>query len=487
MWYRTAKVFKYYNARGIPQELAKGQMVFMRTSADVDRYKSGGFIEERLSTVEDKFARGTPAAQWTPTVRVGVWILTTDFYSGGRIHLYQMARALAMNGCEVWMITNKPPRWTADNPPLPNLHEAINGVHHVPPDLDLCLTDAKNHVGLMGQGWKKKHPESILAVMSFETPNWVKEFVPSYSEALFGGADMRPIFRGADILIANSEESKKYLGAYVGKGCPPVYVCVPGINPASIEGAKSSRIPQVPYAVWSARSAAYKGAELVTDAIWSLDVPADLVLIGQGQRIKHDTPLHKLHLMPKIPDTEKMALLKEARVVLAPSLFEGFGMVPGEALSVGTPVIAYRLPVLEQNYGSRIRYAAWNDRAGFKRLVAEEFARPEKKPVPEESVSYVREYMGEERMARVVDAIPFCRRKKPSVTAYCIAYWGFVPECVEAVYPYVDQIVIAYGPVHEYARGGARSYLRRAYKSSIREIRGKIKESWQKAIDGLAT
>ena len=59
----------------------------------------------------------------------------------------------------------------------------------------------------------------------------------------------------------------------------------------------------------------------------------------------------------------------------------------------------------------------------------------------------------------------------------------------ESRLPYAIKLgsTLAYGPVHEYARGGARSYLRRAYKSSIREIRGKIKESWQKALEGLST
>lgn len=457
-------------------------MVRIRTSSDVDRFKASDHIEDRIIPSADKFANGQPAEQWKPTIRVGVWILTTDFYSGGRIHLYQMARAMAMNGCEVWMVTNKPPRWTADYPPIPTLHHAIIGVDQIPPDLDFCLTDAKNNVGLMGQGWKKRHPETALAVMSFETPNWVAKFTKEYSEALFGGADMRPIFRGADILVANSEESKKYLSEYVGKGCPPIYVCVPGINPASIEKASSARIPKIPYAVWSARSASYKGSDIVSEAIWNLDIPADLVLIGQGTRLKNDTPLHHLNLMPKIPDTEKMALLRDARVVLAPSLFEGFGMVPGEALSVGTPVIAYRLPVLEQNYGDRIRYAAWNDKHGFKRLVAEAFARPEKQIVPAEAIQYVRDYMGEERMASVVDHLPYCRRKRVSVTAYCISYWGFVPEAVEAIYPFVDQIVIAYGPVKEVLRRGVRPdgslELIRGLPDPDHKISVEVRDAW---------
>jgi hypothetical protein len=44
---------------------------------------------------------------------------------------------------------------------------------------------------------------------------------------------------------------------------------------------------------------------------------------------------------------------------------------------------------------------------------------------------------------------------------------------------------LVYGAVHEYADGGARSYLRRALRASSREIRAKFKASWEKALAEL--
>ncbi len=44
---------------------------------------------------------------------------------------------------------------------------------------------------------------------------------------------------------------------------------------------------------------------------------------------------------------------------------------------------------------------------------------------------------------------------------------------------------LVYAPVHEFANGGARSYLRRAYRSLAGKIRIKFKESWEKAIGEL--
>jgi hypothetical protein len=44
---------------------------------------------------------------------------------------------------------------------------------------------------------------------------------------------------------------------------------------------------------------------------------------------------------------------------------------------------------------------------------------------------------------------------------------------------------LAYGPVHEYASGGARSYLRRGLRASSRFIRAAFRDSWEKALREL--
>lgn len=44
---------------------------------------------------------------------------------------------------------------------------------------------------------------------------------------------------------------------------------------------------------------------------------------------------------------------------------------------------------------------------------------------------------------------------------------------------------LPYGPVHEYASGGTRSYLRRALRASSRFITQTFRESWEKALKEL--
>lgn len=47
----------------------------------------------------------------------------------------------------------------------------------------------------------------------------------------------------------------------------------------------------------------------------------------------------KLHLLPFVPDGERNLFYKNCRAFLAPSLFEGFGMPPIEAMIMGAPVV----------------------------------------------------------------------------------------------------------------------------------------------------
>lgn len=49
-------------------------------------------------------------------------------------------------------------------------------------------------------------------------------------------------------------------------------------------------------------------------------------------------------------------------------------------------------------------------------------------------------------MKKRIETLPYHATKRMSISAQLIAYWGFVPEAIEAIYDYVDQIIVAYGP-----------------------------------------
>ena len=93
----------------------------------------------------------------------------------------------------------------------------------------------------------------------------------------------------------------------------------------------------------------------VVDGV-GVDIESEELLMKQAS-------MHQVVVEVKvgITDEEKFAILKTSRLLIFPSLFEGFGLPPGEALFYGTPVLAYELDVLKEIYSDSITYARYGD------------------------------------------------------------------------------------------------------------------------------
>ncbi|HSW99005.1 MAG TPA: glycosyltransferase [Candidatus Saccharimonadales bacterium] len=80
-------------------------------------------------------------------------------------------------------------------------------------------------------------------------------------------------------------------------------------------------------------------------------------------------------------DRQKFDIVRRAQLFVLPSIEEGWGIVVAEALSVGTPVLAYDLPVYKDIFGHRLHTVAIHNeqrlRAAARRLLAHYRRRPE--------------------------------------------------------------------------------------------------------------
>lgn len=385
----------------------------------------------------------------TTTTRVGVYMHTSRCYSGGRLHIYQMAWTMAKMGAEVFLITDASPIWKQDYPPLPNLNICDNSVRlKAPEDLDLLFTDGKGSSGLFSIEYKRKHPFIPLIVINFETPNWVQVFDPITANKM---TQTKTVMAQADMLICNSDESLKFLREYMDvkrlTGIVPPAVNTFAVNKHGVNPLTSKQ-QQTPYVVWSARSSRYKGAHVIINAVMQYKNPLNLVMIGQRGNAAHAkyTQGHEIITFKQpINDAQKMALMRDAVCVAAPSKFEGFGMVPGEALCNGTPVVVYSLPVLHQNYGERLIYAKWGDTEDFAKVL---YSTIEKKisvdPVAQEEACTK---YGFKAMKQSMLKIPYFNFNKRRVSAQMICYYGqSVQEAIAGVYDHVDEVLISHGP-----------------------------------------
>lgn len=153
--------------------------------------------------------------------------------------------------------------------------------------------------------------------------------------------------------------------ALAERGFAPVRTAV-GVDVSSFHRTSPTTLP--PKAVFVGRLVHTKG---VADAIeaWARVVQslpeAKLVIVGSGPERAAAAALTQelgvsdsVELRGFVSEEEKRQILNESRLLLAPSYEEGWGIAVCEALASGVPVVAYRLPVLDELFGSSYLGAA---------------------------------------------------------------------------------------------------------------------------------
>lgn len=70
-----------------------------------------------------------------------------------------------------------------------------------------------------------------------------------------------------------------------------------------------------------------------------------------------------------LDDGQVAALIKGARAMLFPSLVEGFGLPPAEALALGTPTVVHDLPVYREILGNKAIYADARDMYSWLKII----------------------------------------------------------------------------------------------------------------------
>ena len=91
-----------------------------------------------------------------------------------------------------------------------------------------------------------------------------------------------------------------------------------------------------------------KNAELALRALALLRAPPDLAMVWVGKAKSKPRSLFRrfrIEHYEEIAPVALAALIRDARMLLAPSLFEGLGLPPIEALALGTPAIVSDIPV----------------------------------------------------------------------------------------------------------------------------------------------
>lgn len=179
----------------------------------------------------------------------------------------------------------------------------------------------------------------------------------------------------ADRLIFNSKDTRNRALAYLENEEIPAEeivahlgTMVPVPDPV---GLPDGLPPKAPYFVVVGTIEPRKNHAFLLDIWdeWGPDAPPLLICGGRGWNNKDvfarldalpsDSPIKEV---PNLDDAALAYLVKNSAGMLFPSVAEGFGLPPVEALSLGTRVLCNDLPVLHEFLGEKAVYASVNER-----------------------------------------------------------------------------------------------------------------------------
>jgi glycosyltransferase involved in cell wall biosynthesis len=147
--------------------------------------------------------------------------------------------------------------------------------------------------------------------------------------------------------------------------------------------AAADRTPERPKQydlAWTGRVHPQKGIDDLLDVLaWLKERVPDFraVIIGKSKEALEPIARERglgtnVTFSGLVSEEEKYRLLKASRVFLMPSRYESWGIVVGEALAAGVPVVAYDLQCYRPVFGDFVRYVNCFDADALKRAAEDE-------------------------------------------------------------------------------------------------------------------
>ncbi|MEM8617259.1 MAG: glycosyltransferase, partial [Pseudomonadota bacterium] len=316
-------------------------------------------------------------------------------YSGGRYHALMLAEALAHGGHDVHYITNALPVFFKDFEAFPH-HTRIRTTITENFVVDLAGEEIDAIVVTPG---RSDHPVYYNAarmaalwsgaqifLINFESGNWFNSLAPQARD--LGNWDhWKRVIEYGGTVLSSAQESEDWAKRFYVEHPETTNFAVwsPPINSAAADSV--GHVEKENRAVIISRlSDPHKGMDAILDILpdemagWALTIISgtpdvderflsDLRAMAQTRDISLD-----FSFRPN--DAQKFYELKRAKLMIFPSLFEGYGYPPLEALYCNTDVVAYDLPVVRETSGAGPYYAAHGDKSALKAALREALLDP---------------------------------------------------------------------------------------------------------------
>jgi glycosyltransferase involved in cell wall biosynthesis len=198
---------------------------------------------------------------------------------------------------------------------------------------------------------------------SLDHPEWFER-----KFALWYGALLPRLVHKVRAIITVSHFSKERIVQLTGVDPTRVHVISNGVetrfqpaDPEVVQKTKTKFGLSTPYILSVGSLEPRKNLQMLLKA-WKLGSfdGATLAVVGASghlfPRLKFDSPPAGVRLLGSIEDEELPLLYSGAAGFVYPSLYEGFGLPPLEAMACGCPVAVSDIPAHREVYGSTARY-----------------------------------------------------------------------------------------------------------------------------------
>jgi glycosyltransferase involved in cell wall biosynthesis len=177
----------------------------------------------------------------------------------------------------------------------------------------------------------------------------------------------RKLFAQADAIICVSHSSRRDLHHFYDVNEAKTHVVHHGFSPPQLGSTRAEVTGEsrVPYLLYVGSRSEYKNFQLLLEAFSRSGLVADyrLVVIGGGEfsaqeqaRIDSLGLASRISIVPKADDVALAHAYRNAALFVYPSLCEGFGFPPLEAMSLNCPVLVFRTSSLPEVCGDAAFY-----------------------------------------------------------------------------------------------------------------------------------
>lgn len=298
-------------------------------------------------------------------------------YSGGRYHCYQLAVALSELGYDVTMYVDRgvPFRRDFDLYRQPKvvikpLMGNIVGINKHDMFIGLPMLGAEAACQL---GMKHRVPSAVCVL---DVLPLMQKYRSDRSAAMrehFWQGMLTQIQYSGSYVFVLADVNRKPAADWIGIPLQRVFTVYPAVNDRVIDSLPEQKRGY--RCCFISRLEPHKKLPHAVDAVKPFGLHLDVITARPDyQLMEHRDMQEYVTFHVGVSDVEKFRLLKAARFLILPTMWEGFGMPIIEALACRTPAICYTFPTFNEvvNGSEMQRYvyfAKYGDRDALARLV----------------------------------------------------------------------------------------------------------------------